>query len=439
MDAVGLPDKVGVGCAKGDAGVLSRGVNSQKVSAIEGQQYRNLQIRLPGLVCSQDIVSEVAQLAYDGCREVLVRVECGHFLCFFVCLHLPLDFGVMYSGIGPCIGKVLGVQRWVGIEKLQFTDSEPAKANQQPYRNSGSFDTGVAAAHFRRALDAWKIVAQILRDPLEDLGLLESGEGRQEPLDFLDWFHEFSSLYCFTISDVGDNTNMDLGIAGKSALVLAGSKGLGKVSALALAREGATVTIASRTAVAEDGLDAVRCDVTKPEEIEALFAGRRFDILVNNAGGPPFATFESFTDEQWHAALELNLMSVVRCTRLALPAMKQAGWGRIVNLLSLSVKSVLANSVLSTASRLGVVGMAKLLSDEVAGQGITVNNIASGIILTDRVRQMNLEHMSGSIPARRLGRPEELGDLVAFLASERAAYITGATIPIDGGMARSIL
>jgi 3-oxoacyl-[acyl-carrier protein] reductase len=145
------------------------------------------------------------------------------------------------------------------------------------------------------------------------------------------------------------------------------------------------------------------------------------------------------SDDQWHHALELNFVSVVRATRLALPAMKQAGRGRIVNLLSLSVKSVLNNSVLSTAARLGVVGMAKLLADEVAPHGITVNNIATGIILTDRVRQMNMEHMADTIPARRLGRPDELGALVAFLASEQAAYITGATIPIDGGLNRAIL
>lgn len=231
---------------------------------------------------------------------------------------------------------------------------------------------------------------------------------------------------------------MELGLRDKSALVLAGTKGLGKACAMALMAEGASVTVAARGEAEINGAEAVRCDVTNPQEIAALFAGRRFDILVNNAGGPPFASFESFSDEQWLAALELNFMSVVRCTRLALPAMKQAGWGRVINLLSISVKSVLANSVLSTASRLGVVGMSKLLADEVAPCGITVNNIATGIILTDRVRQMKLEHMAESIPARRLGRPEELGALVAFLASERAAYITGTTIPIDGGFSRAV-
>jgi len=245
---------------------------------------------------------------------------------------------------------------------------------------------------------------------------------------------------------------MDLGLTNKHALILAASKGLGKASALALAREGALVTIAARTQTdleqtaneirAETGATVIpiATDVTNLVQLEALFeTAGSIDILVNNAGGPPFAPFESFSDAQWHNALELNFMSVIRATRLALPAMKQARHGRIVNLLSLSVKSVLNNSILSTASRLGVVGMAKLLADEVAPLGITVNNIATGIILTDRVRHMNMEHMAETIPARRLGQPDELGALVAFLASEQAAYITGATIPIDGGLNRAIL
>jgi 3-oxoacyl-[acyl-carrier protein] reductase len=250
---------------------------------------------------------------------------------------------------------------------------------------------------------------------------------------------------------------MDLGLKGKSALVLAASKGLGKASALALAREGVNVAIGARdrtqleAAAKEIGPRtlAVPVDVTQPDQIEAIFKATtaefgRIDILVNNAGGPPFAPFEHFDDEQWHKALELNLMSAVRCTRLALPAMKAAQWGRIVNIVSLGVKSVLPNSVLSTAGRLGIVGMSKLLADEVAPYGITVNNVASGIILTDRVRQTALknttiEELAKTIPARRLGRPDELGALVAFLASEQAAYITGTTIPVDGGMVRSIL
>jgi 3-oxoacyl-[acyl-carrier protein] reductase len=263
---------------------------------------------------------------------------------------------------------------------------------------------------------------------------------------------------------------MDLGLKNKSALVLAASKGLGKACALALAREGAGVTIGARdkdrleqTAreirkATGTSVQAVTVDVTEPAGIEAIHAAAtrefgRVDILVNNAGGPPFGPVEQFDDEQWHKALELNLMSAVRFTRLVLPAMKEARWGRIVNIVSLGVKSVLAGSVLSTAGRLGIVGMSKLLADEVAPHGITVNSVAAGIILTDRVRQTSLkqrmdrsmdeasaiEDLSLTIPARRLGRPEELAALVAFLASQQAAYITGTTIPVDGGIVRSIL
>jgi 3-oxoacyl-[acyl-carrier protein] reductase len=263
---------------------------------------------------------------------------------------------------------------------------------------------------------------------------------------------------------------MDLGLSGRSALVLAASKGLGRACAFALAREGANVTIGAREAaqlaktaaeIREDTGADVRSqlvDVTDSLQVKAIFdaavkAFGRVDVLVNNAGGPPFGPFEQFDDEQWHKALELNLMSAVRFSRLALPGMKAARWGRIVNIVSLGTKSVLAGSVLSTAGRLGIIGMAKLLSDEVAEFGITVNNVASGIILTDRVRQTSLRQrldrgmdekagladIAQAIPARRVGRPEELAALVTFLASEPAAYITGTTIPVDGGIVRSIL
>ena len=254
---------------------------------------------------------------------------------------------------------------------------------------------------------------------------------------------------------------MEFRIQGKTALVLAASKGLGRACATALAQEGANVVIGSRDAdrlrqtaseiAQETGAKVlpVPVDVTNPAQCQAIFDAAvkefgRVDILVNNAGGPPFAPFETFDDEQWHKALELNLMSTVRFSRLVLPAMKAQGWGRIVNIVSLGTKSVLPNSVLSTAGRLGVIGMSKLLSDEVAQFNITVNNVASGIILTDRVRETSLKHssaeeISAKIPMRRMGEPRELAALVTFLASDQAAYITGTTIPVDGGMVRSIL
>ena len=262
---------------------------------------------------------------------------------------------------------------------------------------------------------------------------------------------------------------MNLQIARRAALVLAASKGLGRASAHALAAEGVRVMIGSRDRTRVEhaaremreatggDVRAVAVDVTDPAQCNRAFdaatsAFGGVDILVNNAGGPPFGPFESFTEEQWQKALEMNLLSTVRFCRMALGAMKERRWGRIVNIVSLGTKSVLPGSVLSTGARLGVIGMAKLLSDEVASFGITVNNVAPGIILTDRVRQTSLkqrldrgmdendglEDIAQNIPTRRVGQPEELGALVAFLASNQAAYITGSTIAVDGGAIRSI-
>ena len=260
---------------------------------------------------------------------------------------------------------------------------------------------------------------------------------------------------------------MDLQLQGKTALVLASSKGLGKACAIALAREGANVVITARNqealdqtaeeiralgkgqvlAIASDVSDAVAAGVLVEKTAQA-FGG--LDILVNNAGGPPFGRFESFDEAAWQAAFELNLLSFVRFSRLVIPHMRKAGGGRIINVVSLSVKTFLAGSVLSTSMRMGVAGMAKLLADEVGPDHITVNNVAPGLILTDRVKDSLPPHAPGeeekllaeranSIPVRRIGRPEEFGDLVAFLASPLTGYITGATIPIDGGAIRATL
>ena len=258
---------------------------------------------------------------------------------------------------------------------------------------------------------------------------------------------------------------MDLQLQGKTALVLASSKGLGKACAIALAREGANVVIAARgKEVLEAAAEEIRAlgkgkvlaipgDVSQAQAAEALitatvdtFGG--IDILVNNAGGPPFGAFESFNEAAWQSAFELNLLSVVRFSRLAIPHMRKRGSGRIINIVSLSIRTLLPGSVLSTSMRMGVAGMAKLLSDEVGPDHITVNNVAPGLILTERVKDTLPPHASGeeerlleerakSIPVRRIGRPEELADLVTFLASPLAGYITGATIPIDGGAIRA--
>lgn len=263
---------------------------------------------------------------------------------------------------------------------------------------------------------------------------------------------------------------MDLGIKGKVALVAAASKGLGKATAMELAREGARVVIAARnaqelTATADEiraatGAEVlpVRTDVSQVADVEALVdeALARFggiDILINNAGGPRPGTFTDMADEDWLAAINLNLMSTVRMTRLALPGMRERKWGRIVNIVSISVKQPMGNIILSNAARSAVVAMAKTLSQQVAAEGITVNNVCPGTILTDRIRSLAantaqqrgisqeeaLQGMQADIPMGRIGRPEELAAVITFLASERASYVTGATIQVDGGQYKGLL
>ncbi|MEO3406952.1 SDR family oxidoreductase [Mucilaginibacter sp. CAU 1740] len=258
---------------------------------------------------------------------------------------------------------------------------------------------------------------------------------------------------------------MNLGLNEKVAVVLAASKGLGKASALTLAAEGAKVIIGSRNinelnAAADEirsqtsnEVHSIQVDVTDAEQLEAFIneAGNiygRIDILVNNAGGPPFGKFESFDDTQWQQAFEQNMLSFVRTSRLVLPFMKPTGSGRIINVISGSVKSVLANSVLSTSMRMAVIGTAKMLADELGAYGITVNNVAPGLIFTDRIKhtlpqdidpEEAIKEKTKSIPLGRIGKPEEFAALVAFLASAQAAYISGTTIQIDGGASRAIL
>ncbi|MBW7995651.1 MAG: SDR family oxidoreductase [Candidatus Glassbacteria bacterium] len=263
---------------------------------------------------------------------------------------------------------------------------------------------------------------------------------------------------------------MDLGLKDKTAVVCGASKGLGFAAALELAREGANVVVCSRDEkniiaaaerIAEQtgaGTLGIAADVSEPgaEEKVIGLTVKKFggvDILVNNAGGPPAGSFAEHDDGAWLAAFELNLMSAVRFSRAAVPHMRARGWGRIINITSVAVKQPVDGLILSNSVRAGVVGMAKTLSNELAGEGILVNNVCPGFIETDRSvslvtrRAENagceydqmLAQLTSTIPLGRMGRPEELAALIAFLASERAGYITGATIQVDGGLMRALM
>jgi 3-oxoacyl-[acyl-carrier protein] reductase len=263
---------------------------------------------------------------------------------------------------------------------------------------------------------------------------------------------------------------MDLGLEGKVALVAGASKGLGRAVAFGLAREGTSLALCARdknhldkTAAAITDETGVKVwvrptDVSKPDEArrfvhEAVSHFGTVDILVNNAGGPPSAAFQELTDEHWQAAVRLNLLSTIWLTGEALPYMQKQRWGRIINMTSVAVKQPIDGLILSNAVRAGVIGFAKTLANELAADNILVNNVCPGYMLTDRVRELSkvladkrqespedvMRTWEESIPLRRLGKPEEFADLVVFLASERASYITGTTVQIDGGYYRGLM
>jgi 3-oxoacyl-[acyl-carrier protein] reductase len=246
---------------------------------------------------------------------------------------------------------------------------------------------------------------------------------------------------------------VDLGLAGRTAIVCGASAGIGLGIAEALAEERADVVMfARRRELLEReaerlGALAVAGDVTSPEDCERLVRTTvethgGIDILVNNSGGPPRTDAVGLTEEQVVAAVQLLLVSVVRLTGLCLPYLERSPAGRIVNVTSQTVKEPVDALALSNAVRPGVVGWAKTLARELGPKGITVNSIAPGRIDTDRIREVYpegpTEHDLEGIPLRRLGTPREVGDLVAFLCSTRASYLTGTVIPVDGGLIRGL-
>ena len=265
-------------------------------------------------------------------------------------------------------------------------------------------------------------------------------------------------------------THVDLGLNGKVALVAASSKGLGRASALALAREGASVTICARTqADLEDAAEeirreakaevlAVRADLSGAEGIQSVVNAtvERFggiDVLVDNSGGPTPGSFTDLTDDDWQRAFEQVTMNFVRFVREVTPYMRHKRWGRIVGIQSSSVKQPVQNIDLSNGLRPGIAGLMKAIMPDLAKDGITINLVLPGMFLTSRIHpalaerndqvdkmvQEQLAPLAATIPLGRLGEPIELGHLVAFLASEQASYITGAVYQVDGGSIKSNL
>jgi 3-oxoacyl-[acyl-carrier protein] reductase len=249
---------------------------------------------------------------------------------------------------------------------------------------------------------------------------------------------------------------VDLGIEGRVALVLGASKGIGRGIAAALAREGARVAIASRSS--EELEDAageiegeVRAfpadtgDLKRMGELPGVVAGALgpIEILILNTGGPPAGGALERSPEEWDGAFRSLVLAPVILAGAVVEGMRERRWGRIVNVASSSVREPIPGLVLSNANRMAAVGFLKTLASEVAAEGITVNTVATGQFATDRMGEIHgsLERAEAlareRVPAGRSGKPEEYGDLVAFLCSERAGYLTGAVIPLDGGLLRS--
>ena len=263
---------------------------------------------------------------------------------------------------------------------------------------------------------------------------------------------------------------MDLELKDRVAVVGGASKGLGRACAQVLAEEGAKVALCSRSAADLEkaageirdttGADvlAFAGDLDRQETIHALIAATverygRLDIMINNSGGPPLARAHNATEEQWAIALQRSLLFFARMSREAVPHLKRAGRGRIVNILASTVYQPIPNLVLSGVTRMGVVAFAKSLADEVGRDGILVNNVCPGFLLSERMlsnvasraKELGitvdeaLAQRAAETAVGRIGDPKEMAYLVAFLASGKSSYITGTTILVDGGLVRSVL
>jgi 3-oxoacyl-[acyl-carrier protein] reductase len=259
---------------------------------------------------------------------------------------------------------------------------------------------------------------------------------------------------------------MDLGLTGKVAIVAAASKGLGLAVARGLAQEGAKVAICARDAATltdaakliGPGTFAAPIDVTDVAQVNAFVDGvlkqfGRVDICVTNAGGPPSKTFEQTTTADWESAVQLTLMSTLHFAHAVLPGMKAQGWGRLLTITSVSVKQPLDGLILSNSVRSAVAGLVKSLANEYGPFGVTVNNVCPGYTATDRLNGLAAklatdqhttddaikERWASLTALKRVATPEEFANVVVFLASERASYLTGASIAVDGGLTRGLL
>ena len=263
---------------------------------------------------------------------------------------------------------------------------------------------------------------------------------------------------------------MNLNLKNKNAIVCASSQGLGKAAAMDLAMEGVNLAICSRDQKKIDRAKkeilmktdqnikilSLEVNLDSPEEINAFYKEVEsnlgsVDILVNNTGGPPPSSFDQISDEDWLNAFNSTMMSSVRLSRAVIPHMKENNWGRIINISSVSVKTPVNCLFLSNSLRMGVLGWAKALADELAGYGVTANTVCPGYTRTERVEAI-LESQSSSsglskeeiektiasnIPMKRVGEPEDLAGLITFLASEKANYMTGLAVQVAGGSART--